>query len=120
MPNDKLPALPPSTHNAEDHGNPDTWTDDNLIKRGGIILSARPEIHHIWDDNLKHHEVFIAAEACKLMNAQDIRIAELEREIREARQLMVSFAYGGKPIEAANLWMDRDDKRNAERKNACG
>lgn len=78
MSNDKLPALPPRPRDAEDHGNPDTWTNESLTKRGGVILSARPEIHHIWDDNEKHHEVFIAAETRKLMNAQDARIAELE------------------------------------------
>jgi hypothetical protein len=64
---------------------------------------------------LKVHSPVLFENLNKYMDAQDDRIKELEGEIREAHELMVAFAYGGRPLEAANLWMDRDDRRNAEK-----
>jgi hypothetical protein len=49
-----------------------------------------------------------------LPTAVSKHIAKLERKIREARELMVSFAYGGRPFEAVNQWLER----NAERKKS--
>lgn len=68
--------------------------------------------------------VVTGSDAKLLMDAQDARIAELEREIQEAHRLLylATECNGGVNLalwaDDSRKWLKQSSKRNAERKNA--
>jgi hypothetical protein len=114
---DKIPALPPRPHFPQIPHKNKWYLREDVVLEHMVAQDAR-----IAELEFKFHATELSFDAeQKLRKRAEVRIAELEREIREARLMMLQAAqYKHNTrawITAFEDWMKRTAKRNAEREN---